>query len=254
VTDSPRVSIIVPCYNGSDFVATTLSRLFAFLRNCSDLGSFEVIFVDDGSTDESIAVVRSAFPEIRNIRHAENRGKGAAVRSGMLAARGRFLFFIDCDIPYDLDALPRMLDYLDRKEFDVCIGSRTSLPGNRSHRRRWIRRLASRFFTELVSRIVVTGVRDTQCGFKGFRRTAARYLFSQSRIDNFAFDVEVLYLAYKNDLDVRRVPVHLVSDDVSSVSLIRHGLPMLLELPKLPWRWYTGRYSRILDEKIEISA
>jgi dolichyl-phosphate beta-glucosyltransferase len=98
-------------------------------------------------------------------------------------------------------------------------------------------------FTAFVSRIVVTGVRDTQCGFKGFRTDIAKHLFGQSRIDNFAFDVEVLYLAFKNDLDIKRLPVRLESDDDSSVSLLRHALPMLVSILRLPFRYYRGGYA-----------
>jgi dolichyl-phosphate beta-glucosyltransferase len=240
---APRVSVVTPCYDGAGFISESLGRLCEYLRTHeSEIGPAEVIFVDDGSRDRTVEVVSSSFPEIRLIRHERNRGKGAAVRTGMLAASGDFVFFIDADIPYDLSALPRMLDYLDRKEFHICIGTRSRLPDSHPALRRRSRRIASWLFTQLVSRIVITGVKDTQAGFKGFRRDVARYLFGNTRCENFAFDVEVLYLAYKNDLDVKKVPVRLCADDASSISLLRHGLPMLLELPKLPFRYDRGRY------------
>ena len=114
-----------------------------------------------------------------------------------------------------------------------------------AQKRSFARRVASVVFTAVVSRIVVTGIRDTQCGFKGFRADVARYLFSQSRIDNFAFDVEVLYLAFKNDLDVKRLPVKLEHDDDSSVSLLSHALPMLVSILQLPFRYHGGAYARM---------
>jgi len=240
------VSVVIPCHNGSAFLLESLTRLMRFLRgHRSLLGEFEVLFVDDGSTDDSAALVRKHHGEVRVLQHPTRRGKGAAVRTGVLAAVGRFVCFMDADVPYELDALPVALDYLDRKEFDLCIGTRSGLATAALLRRSWPRRLASWVFTLFVSRIVVTGVRDTQCGFKAFRRDVARYLFGQSRVDNFAFDVEVLYLAFKNDLDVKRIPVALRYDEVSSVSLTRHALPMLCSILKLPIHYYGGGYERM---------
>jgi dolichyl-phosphate beta-glucosyltransferase len=135
-----------------------------------------------------------------------------------------------------------MLDYLDRKEFHICIGTRPRRAGSQADPTGRLRRFASWAFTEFVSRIVVTGIRDTQAGFKGFQREAARFLFGQSRVDNFAFDIEILYLAFKNDFDVKRVPVQLRHADHSSVSLLRHAPPMLLETLRLPFRFHLGRY------------
>jgi hypothetical protein len=107
-------------------------------------------------------------------------------------------------------------------------------------RARW---LASILFTAVTSRVVVTGVRDSQCGFKGFHSGIARHLFEQSQIDNFAFDVEVLYLAFKNDLDIKKYPVRLEHDDDSSVSLLRDALPMLTSILLLPFRYHSGGYT-----------
>jgi dolichyl-phosphate beta-glucosyltransferase len=235
--------MVVPCYNAAPHVEASLGRLFQFLEGARNgLGDYEVIVVDDGSSDATAEIVASRFPQARLIRHATNRGKGAAVRTGMLAASGDFLFFTDADVPYDLAPLALMLDYLDRKEFHICIGTRPRRSGSQPDPRGRLRRIASWVYTEFVSRIVVTGIRDTQCGFKGFQREAARFLFEQSRVDNFAFDVEILYLAYKSDFDVKRVPVQLRFDDYTSVSLLRHVPPMLLELIRLPLRFHLGRY------------
>jgi dolichyl-phosphate beta-glucosyltransferase len=177
------------------------------------------------------------------IRLDRNRGKGAAVRRGMLDAKGAYRFFMDADLPFDLSALPEMLRYLDAKEFDVVIGKRNPRQLAPFEKRSRLRRLASAVFTEITSRVVVTGIRDTQCGFKGFRAEVAEYLFSQSRVDRFAFDVEILYLAYKNDLDIKRVPVRLVSEDHSTVSVLRDGARMVFDIGLLPWRYYTGGYA-----------
>jgi len=242
--DPPRVSIVIPCHNGAAYLESSLARLLDYLETLrKTIGDSEVIFVDDGSTDQGPAIVEKAFPSVRIIRHPVNRGKGAAIRSGVLAATGCFVFFIDADMPYGLEVLEVMLDYLDRKEFHICIGTRARGTTPTLEKRSFARRMASIAFTAVVSRVVVTGIRDTQCGFKGFRSDVAKHLFTQSRIDNFAFDVEVLYLAFKSDLDIKKLPVELVYDDDSSVSLLRDALPMLVSIVQIPFRYHRGGYT-----------
>lgn len=240
---SAEVSIIVPAYNAAATIRAALSKLLAYVAgNASTLGVVEVIVVDDGSTDQTAKIVQDEFPAVTLMRHDRNRGKGAAVRTGMLAAQGRYRFFTDADMPFDLNAVAAMLRYLRDKELDICIGTRNREQLKPLTKRTWMRRVTSRVFTAFVSRIVVTGIRDTQCGLKGFRADVAEYLFRASKVDDFAFDVEILYLAFRNDLDVKRVPVRLVSEDVSSVSLFKHVAPMLRSVVLLLLRYNLGYY------------
>jgi len=239
----PDISVVVPCYNGAPFVVESLQSLLDYCETDGQtLGSWEVILVDDGSTDETAARVSEALPAVKVLRQPRNRGKGAAVRRGMLEAQGRYRFFIDADMPFALETFAAMHHYLMVKEFDAVIGTRRLRDVERFAPRTRLRRMASAAFTALVSRLVVTGVRDTQCGMKGFRADVAEYLFGQSRCDGFAFDVEVLYLAFKNDLDIKRIPVALVNQDLSTVSVIRHGVRMLGSVLALPVRYYSGQY------------
>jgi dolichyl-phosphate beta-glucosyltransferase len=239
----PRMSLILPCFNGGSYIRASLATLDAWLagRDGGSAGT-EVIVVDDGSADDTAAAAQAAGVPFRLIRHPHNRGKGAAVRTGMLAATGDYRIFIDADLPYELAIIDRMLHYLDFKEFDVCIGSRVTRGSSHSIERPALRKVASRVFSEFVGRLVVTGVGDTQCGVKGFRGDVARYLFESTCVENLAFDVEILYLAFKNGLDVKSLPVRLVADAPSTVTMVRHGLPMLVEVAKLPIRFHRGGY------------
>ncbi len=238
-----EVSIVIPCYNAAPTLRVSLAKLQSYLTaHEADFGAVEMIVVDDGSEDETAEIVQREFPSVKLIHHERNRGKGAAVRTGILAAKGACRFFTDADMPFELTALNAMLRYLRDKELDICIGSRNRKQLKPHTKRTMLRRIASAMFTAFVSRIVVTGVRDTQCGLKGFRADVAEYLFRTSKVDNFAFDVEILYLAFKNDLDVKRVPVKLMSEDYSSISVLRHGLLMMTSVFAVLMRYHLGRY------------
>ena len=238
-----EVSIVIPCYNAARVLRDSLQKLHRYVLSHSDsFGAVEMIVVDDGSEDHTAEMVAKEFPWVTLICHDRNGGKGAAVRTGMLAARGPCRFFTDADMPFDLTALKTMLPYLRDKELDICIGSRNREQLRPLTKRTWLRRVASWAFTAFVSRVMVTGIRDTQCGLKGFRAEVAEYLFRTGKVNNFAFDVEILYLAFKNDLDVKRVPVRLVSEDYSSVSVLRHGMLMMASVLMVLLRYHLGRY------------
>lgn len=238
-----KTSFIVPCYNAGSTIRDTIELLRTYLEtNDSLFGPWEIIAVNDGSTDGTASILTTLGDEIRVVDMDANRGKGAAVRRGMIEAQGAYRFFVDADAPYDLSTLQTMLRYLDDKEFDLVIGARDLADSLDLVKRSHFRILASFLYTAIVGRLVVTGVRDTQCGMKGFRSEAAQQLFGASIVNGFAFDVEILYLAFKCNYDIKRLPVKLVRNDHSSVSVIRHGLPMLWNVFMLPARYYTGRY------------
>jgi glycosyltransferase involved in cell wall biosynthesis len=241
--NAPPLSIILPAYNAAGFLRSSIAVL---REHRPRWPTSEVLVVDDGSADDTAAVAAEFASEgVRCLRLPRNRGKGGAVRAGMLEAKGAFRIFMDADIPYDLKAVDVMLRYLDVKEFDVVIGAR-NLPG--SHfvvRLSAPRRVASFVFTAFVSRLAVTGVADTQCGLKGFRAAAAERLFGLSVLDGFIFDVEVLYLAYKLNLDVKRIAVQQVRNEPSTISLPWHSVKMLKDLLGIPLRYYSGGYGQL---------
>ena len=235
------LSVVVPVYKSAAFIGPNLQTLDQFLQKLSL--NYEIICVDDCSPDDSRQVMQKLDLKSLKVLHNEhNIGKGGAVRRGMLEAKGAFRIFTDADLPYDLDAFHTALRYLDFKEFDLVIGDRTNPRSFFVDRKRDMRKVISSLYTIFVSRLVVTGVKDTQCGFKGFRKEAADKLFGMARINSFAFDVELLYLAYKLNLDIKRIPVRLVNDMASTVNLLRDPVAMGRDLFLIVAAFYAGRY------------
>jgi glycosyltransferase involved in cell wall biosynthesis len=203
--------------------------------------SWEVLVVDDGGNDFRADEWRDNA-RVRLLRHGKNRGKGAAVRTGMLEAKGQARVFTDVDLPFGMDLLPVMSAFLRDGGFHVVIGDR-SLPGSSYHHATsWSRRIASALFTEFVGRIVTGGFFDTQCGLKAVRGDVADALFPLLRVDRFAFDVELLYVALKHRLDIKRIPVQLLHNETSSVRLMRDAARGLLDVTRIKALQLRGAY------------
>jgi len=237
----PEISLVIPVYNGATFLEATLDSLERFLH---DTGSdAEVIVVDDGSTDRTPEILsRRSTDRLVNLRLAENRGKFAALKAGMFAARGACRIFTDADLPYDLDAVPVMAELLTNQGFHIVVGDRTLTESETGIYQQALRRLSTRVFS-LSVRLLVTGeLFDTQVGFKGFRGDVASALFPLITDDGFAGDVELLYIALKYNLAIRRIPVRLLRSGQTTVSVTSHSLPMLRRIAGLRRRWAAGEY------------
>lgn len=232
----PHLSLIIPAYNEAGRIGRTLQAVLAYLRQ--QPYESELIVVDDGSTDGTAELVRCTAPEVLLVQLPRNRGKGAAVRQGMLAARGRYRVFTDADLSTPIEELARMLECLERGA-DVCVGSRELDPSTvrrpQPAYRRWMGRLFRRLVQWLVFREFpqLRAIEDTQCGFKGFRAEAAERLFRCARLDGFGFDVELLYLAARFGLRIVQIPVLWYNDPHSRVRLLRDPLRMLIEVARI---------------------
>jgi dolichyl-phosphate beta-glucosyltransferase len=233
-------SIVVPAHNERARLPPTLERILAWCR--AERPAFEVLVVDDGSTDGTAARVRelaASAPELQVLELGRNRGKGAAVRAGVLAARGERILFCDADLATPIEELARLDAALDRGA-DVAIGSR-ALPESdirvRQHRGR---ELMGRTFNALVQLVGVRGIRDTQCGFKLFRRAVGQALFADATIERFAFDVEILWLARARGHRIDEVPIAWRHVDESKVSPGRDAARMLVDLARIRWRHRAG--------------
>ena len=237
---SPYVSFVIPVYNCEVYLEQSIEAVLDFFGKQNYV--VEVIIVDDASTDGTPALLQRYRGELRIVTNAINRGKGFAVRRGVLVSTGDYVLFTDADIPFGFEPIHRFLAALDRGGYDVVIGARDPAQSIQAMKPSWARRVGSQLFTWLVSSLLTPGVRDTQCGLKGFRRSAAHALFSMSRIDRFAFDVEVVSLALRKGYRLDRQPVTVESCAPTSVRLVFDGLIATRDLLLFQWRCFRGWY------------
>ena len=238
------LSIVIPAYNEERRLPATLDVVFNWL-DASPYGDAEVLVVDDGSTDATAAVVESRAatePRLRLVQNPGNRGKGFAIRHGMLQAKGDWILFSDADLSAPIDELPKLLAAAQEQGAAIAIGSRAldrSLIG--VHQSQW-REMSGILFNRIMR--VITGLpfSDTQCGFKLFRRDAARRVFPLQRLDGFSFDVEDLFVAHTLGIPTIEVPVRWNNVEGTKVGLMQ-GVASFLDLLRIRWNWLQGQYT-----------
>ena len=234
------LSVVVPAYNEERRLPETLDTVCAFLA--AKAYSWEILVADDGSDDATSSIVDRATRVDDRVRLVPlpHRGKGWAVKNGMLAARGEYRFLCDADLSMPIDLLDRLIPDGD-PALDIVIGSREASGARRigEPRRRW---LMGRVFNAITRILAVPGISDTQCGFKVFRATAAETLFALQTLDGFAFDAEILFLARKRGFSVAEVGIDWHYRSESKVRPIRDGWRTLRDLVTVRYRSLTGRY------------
>jgi len=228
----PWLSVVIPAYNEAARLPRTLAAVLAHLRPQGR--RFEVVVADDGSSDGTAAVAAAGGPEVRVVRIA-HAGKGAAVRAGVLAARGRTIAFTDADLSYPPEQLLALLAHVE-DGWDMVVGSRKHVETTTLVRAGRVRDLSSRLFNVLTEVVLLGRYRDTQCGLKAFRSDVARSLFARTRVDRFAFDVELFHLAERDRLSLLEVPVAVASSPSSSVRLGLDAARMVRDLFRIR-RW-----------------
>ena len=223
-----RLSVVVPAYGESARIGATVARLRAELSDIAEDGGLEIVVVDDGSPDATAETARAAGADVV-IRHDHNRGKGAAVRTGMLAAHGRTLAFTDADLAYAPEHL-RTLTRQVEAGWDVVTGSRRHTDTTTLVRARRVREVGGRAINALTHLVLLGQHRDTQCGLKAFRSDVARLVFRHTRIDGFAFDVEVFHLVERYRFSLTEVPVRVENSDRSTVRVVQDGIALVRDL------------------------
>ena len=236
----------MPAYNEAARLGPYLASVLAYLQQRGE--PFEVLVVDDGSADDTGAVVetfRAGEPSLRLIALPANRGKGCAVRTGMLQTTGRLALFADADGATPIQELDR-LEAAIRDGADLAIGSRFQASRDPRFRveARWHRSVSGNLFNGIVRRLGIPGITDTQCGFKLFRQAVARDLFSVARIDGYGFDLELLYIAQRRGYKIAEVPINWADQPGSKVRVMRDGLRMFSELLAVRRNDKAGRYNK----------
>lgn len=241
-----KLSIVIPVYNFEKRLGESVKTLGMFYANYKSRNEgLEIIFVDDGSTDNTRFLLSKMMSPFRSIHLDRNQGKGAAIKAGMADARGEYIFFTDIDIPYDLEAIDRAFVEF-QKGHGIVSGSRYLAGSSSTQPRKLVRRLSSKVFSSLANLVLISHVADTQCGFKGFRSEVAKDIFSEIRSSGFTFDVEMFYHAQKKQIPTAFIPVLLIDNSDSSVHVFKDSIKMSLDIFKLYIRTHHAEIKRFI--------
>ena len=241
---SPYYSIIVPAYNEAERIGASLERMLAWIAQSNS--SAEIIVVNDGSRDNTAAVVNQFVrrsPIVRLLENPGNRGKGYAVRNGMMNASGQILLFTDADLSSPIEEAAKLFALIERGEADIAIGSRYLQRELQTRKQPLYRRMLGRAFNLALRAILGLSYVDTQCGFKAFSRKAALTVFPAMKIEGWGFDPEILFLAKRYGLRVIEVPVSWAHDHRSKINPVLDGARMFNELVRVRMNSIGGKYA-----------
>ena len=240
----PRTySIVIPAYNESERIVATLDKVLAHIAQ--ERWVAEIVVVNDGSRDDTAEIVRRYGRQnaaVRLVENPGNRGKGFSVRNGMLHANGETILFSDADLSSPIYEAKKLFAALEAGA-DIAIGSRWLRSETQTQRQSLLRQVFSRTYNILLRLLLGLRFKDTQCGFKAFKREAAQQIFPRQRIERWGFDPETLYLARKAKLRVDEIPVEWANDDRSKVNPVRDGMRMFTEILRVRWNDMTGKYA-----------
>lgn len=239
---SPFLSLVIPAYNEESRLPRTLSQVFAFLQTQSYTA--EVLVIENGSTDRTLEIAQDFARRHSNTApiHVEERGKGNAVRRGMLAGRGEYRFICDADLSMPIEQVNRFLPPT-LQGFDVAIGSR-EITGSTRYDEPAYRHWGGRLVNYLIQTLILPGLNDTQCGFKCFRAEVAEELFRRQTMSGWSFDIEILYLARRRGYRVLEVPIDWRFDPNSKISALRDAVRMMGDILRIRLRALRGLYDK----------
>jgi glycosyltransferase involved in cell wall biosynthesis len=237
----PYLSVIIPAYNEAERIPLTLVDIDRHLRQRKF--SYEILVVNDGSTDETAKIVKKMMPVIKNLKLMDNdinRGKGAVARQGMLLASGKYRLFTDADNSTSIDQFDKMIPRFG-EGYDVVIGSRATKGSQLDPPQSIYRQIPGKIGNLIIQFLLLPGIWDTQCGFKAFTAEAAEKIFSIMKITKWGFDIEALALAKHLGFRMKEIPVHWINNPFSHVRASAY-LQVLLETCKIRWWLWTSSY------------
>ncbi len=237
-----HLTVVIPAFNEEEVILQTLETVTAYLGPRPFKS--EILVVDDGSRDRTAAIVEEAAganPSIRLARNGENRGKGFSVRHGIERAAGTFVIFSDADLSTPITETEKLLSHLEAGD-DIVIGSRDLPDSDVQLHQPWYRELMGKIFNRIVRILVIGGIHDTQCGFKGFRREKVLDIVRRMKIEAFTFDVEILFLAKRAGLRIREVPVIWLNNPDTRVNALTDSVRMFVDLFRIRYYHFSGQY------------
>lgn len=234
-----KISLIIPMYNESSIICGALDTFTGYMKE--RFHDWEIIFVSDGSTDsceESVKKAAEVESCVKLISYTPNRGKGYAVRQGMLASSGDISVFTDCDNAYGTDVIGRIYEMFEKSDADIIVGSR-NMDKSGYEGYTFLRKVASKVYIKILN--IFAGfskyrLSDSQCGFKGFRTDAAKKIFSHCEVDRFAFDLETIMIAGKYGFKISQMPVKVINHRESKIHVFSDAFRMLSDVRKMKKR------------------
>ena len=240
----PKLSIVIPAYNESARIGDAIERVMRCIE--TQAWDAEVLVIDDGSRDDTPAIVEhwmQQYPRLHLVQNPGNRGKGYSVRNGLLQAAGDIVMFTDADLSAPMEEAELLIAAI-AEGADVAIGSRWMDRSRQTIHQPLYRQFFGRCFNGITRNVMGLPFKDTQCGFKAFRRSAAQVIFRLQRIERWGFDPEILFIARKLGFTIREVPVTWGHDERSRMSYLKDGLKMLEEMAVIRGNSIAGRYDR----------
>ena len=232
------LSVVIPAYNESQRIKNTIDAVLKYLENWKI--KFEIIVVDDGSIDNTADIVKNIKDKrVRIVKNGKNYGKGYSVRNGVLNSKYEYVLFSDADLSTPIDMIDKFEKYLD---YDIIIGSRALSESDIKIKQPFYREFMGKTFNKFVRLFTVRGIKDTQCGFKLFKRNIAKKIFERATLNGFGFDVEILYIAKLNGIKIAEVPVVWKNSRISKVRPIKDSVNMFKDLFVIRINKAKGKY------------
>lgn len=234
-----KLSIVIPVYNEQERINKTLSTILNYMKR--NFYNFNVIVIDDGSKDDTFKILQefsNTYKEIVLFSNRQNLGKGAAVRNGVLNADADYIYFTDADLSTPIEEIKNFIDVMNEENCDIVIGSRAVKESKILVHQPIYRELMGKIFNKLVKLLLMKDFNDTQCGAKLFRGNVAKKIFSLSKINGFAFDVEILYIAKLYGYKIKEVPIVWQHFNKSKVHPLFSSIEMFRDLFKIKFNNY----------------